>query len=133
MIVAGIGCRKGSSIEQVRSAVAEATALHDVPMARLAALATNTQKAVEPALQGFAALLGVGLRIVDDETLRGAAARCLTKSAKSLHYAGVPSLAEAAALASTGDGSRLLGPRLVRDGVTCALAQSAEDSPGDQP
>jgi cobalt-precorrin 5A hydrolase len=50
----------------------------------------------------------------------------LTHSARSQVIAGTPSVSEAAALAAAGEGSRLLGPRIVVGPVTCALATSGD-------
>ena len=49
-----------------------------------------------------------------------------TWSARVLALAGVPSVAEAAALAACGPKARLILPRIVVGKVTCALAESGE-------
>ena len=51
-----------------------------------------------------------------------ASARLLTTSAPAERRFGLPSIAEAAALAGAGEGGRLIGPRRVGRGVTCAAA-----------
>ena len=69
--------------------------------------------------------LALELRVVDAQRLVTAAPHCLTHSPRVLSLTGLPSLAEAAALAAAGPGARLLGPRLAAAGeATCALAES---------
>ena len=57
-----------------------------------------------------------------------ASARGATWSSRVLALAGVPSVAEAAALAACGPKAKLVLPRMVLGPVTCALA-SAEEAP----
>jgi cobalt-precorrin 5A hydrolase len=126
MIVAGIGCKKGSSEQAVMDAITTALAAHKLNLSALDALATAGVKANEAAIFEAARRFGLGVKVVDDLSLRSSADRCATHSEKSLAFSGVPSLSEAAALAAAGNGATLLGPRLVQNGVTCALARSGE-------
>ena len=59
---------------------------------------------------------------VTEAALKEMEERTLSQSAQSLAVTGTPSVSEAAALAAAGEGSRLLGPRIVVGNVTCALA-----------
>jgi cobalt-precorrin 5A hydrolase len=70
----------------------------------------------------------VRLVFVAQADLEVASARCATWSARVLALAGVPSVAEAAALAACGPKAKLILPRIVVGPVTCALA-SAEEGP----
>jgi cobalt-precorrin 5A hydrolase len=70
----------------------------------------------------------VRLVFVAPADLETASARGATWSARVLALAGVPSVAEAAALAACGPKSKLILPRIVIGPVTCALA-SAEGTP----
>jgi cobalt-precorrin 5A hydrolase len=54
--------------------------------------------------------------------LEAAGARVVTRSARVQALTGVPSVAEAAALAAAGPASRLIGPRIAVGPATCALA-----------
>ena len=60
-----------------------------------------------------------------EDALLAAASRCLTDSPRARSVTGLPSMAEAAALAAAGPGARLLAPRSTAGGATCALAESA--------
>jgi cobalamin biosynthesis protein CbiG len=124
MIVAGLGCRRGTTSEAVLATIAEALAAAGRTGTAPARLATNAAKSVEPGLRDAALALGVPLEVPPEAALHAAAPRCLTHSAASLAATGLPSLAEAAALAAAGPGARLLGPRISARGVTCALAEA---------
>jgi cobalt-precorrin 5A hydrolase len=62
--------------------------------------------------------------LVPEVELKAAGARTATRSARVLALIGVPSVAEAAALAAAGPSARLVSPRLVIGAATCALAAS---------
>ena len=115
--VAGIGCRRGATAEEVLAAVAAARAAHG--RARLDALATLGAKRGEAGIAEAAARLGLPLLIAEP----GGTVEGLTRSAASLAATGTPSASEAAALTAAGPGARLLGPRLVLGPVTCAIAE----------
>lgn len=124
MMVAGLGCRRGAAQEDVLAALAAALAAAGRERAALAALATSVAKAGEAGLREAAATLGLELRALPEAALHAAATHCLTRSARALDATGLPSLAEAAALAGAGEGARLLGPRVAAGRVaTCALAE----------
>lgn len=126
MIVAGIGSRKGVSEEQVVNAIRTALAQYDLDPSRIDGLATATLKRQEAAIFSAARTLGLPVTIVDDDILAAAGARVPSHSQLSLALAGAPSVSEAAALAAAGEGARLLGPRLLLDSVTCAIAISGD-------
>lgn len=128
MMVAGVGCMKGTSSAAVLETVRAAMAQHRVPAASLSALATGGPKREEAGIFAAAEALGIEVMLVDDAALTAAASRTLSHSVKSVEHTGLPSLCEAAALAAAGPQSALLGPRIVLAGVTCALAST----PGDQ-
>jgi cobalt-precorrin 5A hydrolase len=67
----------------------------------------------------------VPLVYVDRPALAQAQQRCLTRSSVAERLTGFGAVAEAAALAAAGPGAQLLGPRIVLDGATCALARRA--------
>jgi len=123
MIVAGIGCRSGIGAEAVREAVE--AALRAAGRPGIGALATIALRAEEPGLAEAARGFGLALTIPDDAALRDAAPLCLTLSDHAMERTGLPSVAECAALAAAGPAARLLGPRLIHGGVTCALAETA--------
>jgi cobalt-precorrin 5A hydrolase len=128
MITAGIGCRRGSSGAAVVEAISHALATHGLAHESLARLATGSIKRDEPGIREAAQKLNLALAIVEDSALREASRHCLTHSERSIKVTGTASLSEAAALAGAGRSGKLLGPRIARDGVTCALARSEGDA-----
>ncbi len=124
MMVAGIGCRKGASVEDVLAAVTAALEAHELSFAALSALATARFKQDEAAIVAAGKRLRVPVLLADDAALRAVSLRTFTQSEFSLAASGTPSVSEAAALAGAGQHARLLGPRTVRGPVTCAIAES---------
>lgn len=122
MIVAGIGCQKGVSADEILAALDAACAGHGAP-GLLAAVET---KRGEAGLVEAAARRGLALRIVDASAVDED--RLASRSTASLAATGAASASEAAALGAAGPGARLLGPRLALGRVTCALAISEEDA-----
>jgi cobalt-precorrin 5A hydrolase len=126
MIVAGIGSRKGVSVEEVLAAVETALEAHGLAMSALTALATVTLKENEDAIAAAGRTLNLPVIIVDDAALQVASQRTLSNSSLSQELAGTPSVSEASALAAAGKGATLLGSRTVLGPVTCAIAISGD-------
>jgi len=122
MIVAGIGCRKGATPEEIGAALDTALERAGRPLAKIELLATSTRKREEQGIAETAASRGLRLVLVEPADLEIASARGATWSRRVLALAGVPSVAEAAALAAGGPKARLILPRIVVGPVTCALA-----------
>ncbi|MCX8998060.1 cobalamin biosynthesis protein [Rhizobiaceae bacterium BDR2-2] len=129
MIVAGIGCRRGTAAETILATLDAALAAASLSRGALAALATGALKAEEAGVKEAANRLGLPLRIADDAALAAAEPRLLTRSEASHGATGSGSLCEAAALAAAGEGASLLAPRFIREGVTVALARMSGDHP----
>lgn len=125
MIVAGIGCKRGSQSAEIVAAVHATLATFNLSKEDLGLIATGEIKRDEQGLAQAAGLLNLPLLILDQGRLDGAAEKCLTTSQASLDASGVPSLSEASAIVAAGPNGRLLGPRLALDGVTCALGVTA--------
>jgi len=66
--------------------------------------------------------------LVPQIDLESAATHTITNSERVRQHTGVPSVAEAAALAAGGPSARLLAPRMVVGPATCALATVGETS-----
>ena len=49
MIVAGVGCRRGTSADEIERVVRLALGMFELPAERLEAIATESEKATEPA------------------------------------------------------------------------------------
>lgn len=126
MMVAGIGSRKGVSIEDVLAVVETALDAHGLALTALSALATVTLKQDEDAIFAAGRTLSLPVIIADDAALEAAAGRTISQSAQSQALAGTPSVSEAAALAVAGRGATLLGPRTVLGPATCAIAISGD-------
>lgn len=126
MMVAGIGSRKGVSVEDVLAAIETALEVHGLTMTALSALATATLKRDEDAIFAAGRELDLPVIVVEDEALKVASSGTLSRSDLSQAQAGTPSVSEASALAVAGAGARLLGPRTVLGSVTCAIAISGD-------
>jgi cobalt-precorrin 5A hydrolase len=124
MIVAGIGCRRGTSAPDIEAAIRAALAQAGVGADALDAIATIAAKHDEAGIVAAAASLGVNVVLIPDAEFETVSARTETKSERVLALTGVPSVAEAAALAAAGPSARLISPRLVLGAATCALAIS---------
>jgi cobalt-precorrin 5A hydrolase len=122
MMVAGLGCTAGTRAMAVLSVLDAVLEAHGRDRADLSMLATVPGKRNEPGLIEAAEILGIPLAVPTDAQLAAADANGLTRSEASLAATSLGSASEAAALAACGPGARLLAPRLVQDGVTCALA-----------
>jgi len=128
MIVAGVGCKRGAGAPDVEAAIRTALARAGIAAGDLDAIATIAAKRDEAGIEAVAAKLGVAVIVVSDAELKIAGDRTTTRSERVLALTGVPSVAEAAALAAAGPASRLLGPRHATTAATCALAVSEEAS-----
>jgi cobalt-precorrin 5A hydrolase len=128
MIVAGIGCRRGASAAEISAALDTALERAGRPLARIALLATSARKRDEAGIIETATARGLELVLVDQGDLELASARGATWSRRVLALAGVPSVAESAALAACGPKAKLILPRIVVGPVTVALASDEEMS-----
>jgi cobalt-precorrin 5A hydrolase len=125
VIVAGIGCRRGTTIAQLQAALDAALAAAGHEYACLTALAAPERKRHEPALLELAQALRLPLQLIADEELLARTSDALTPSPVAAAHIGIAaSPAEAAALAAAGPRSRLVAPRTVTGFVTCALAEA---------
>jgi cobalt-precorrin 5A hydrolase len=124
MIVAGVGCRKGAAAADIAAAIEAALAGAALGMAAVRLIATSAAKASEPGIAAAAASIGVPLVLVSEEDLAAADGRMATRSERVLALTGVPSVAEAAALAAGGPTARLIAPRIAVGPATCALVDS---------
>jgi cobalt-precorrin 5A hydrolase len=126
MIVAGIGCRKGATAREIEAALAAALEHSGRTLDAVSMIATAQAKATEPGIAAAAAALGVPLMAIAPEDLAAAGTRALTRSERVMAHMGVPSVAEAAALAAGGPLARLLAARHVIGPATCALAEGGD-------
>jgi cobalt-precorrin 5A hydrolase len=124
VIVAGVGCRKGAAAAEIEAAIAAALARAGLDVDALDLIATSAAKGMEPGIIAAASARGLPLVAVPPVDLEAAGAHTLTHSERVIALTGVPSLAEAAALAAAGPQARLMAPRIAVGPATCALAES---------
>ena len=122
MMVAGVGCRRGTSAAAIETVIAAALARAGVACDALDALATPTGKRDEAGIAAAAAALGVRLILIAQNDLVNAGNRVTTRSPRVATLMGVPCVAEAAALAAGGPAARLVLARIAIGPATCALA-----------
>lgn len=121
-LIAGIGCRRGTSLEALASALDGALASAGRTRTDLTALASWTGKGDEPGLLALAESWGLMLHLLDSDTL--ATQPVSQPSAAVTHLTGLPSVAEAAARATAGPNAHPLLPRHVVGGVVVALVEA---------
>lgn len=126
MMVAGIGSRKGVSVEDVLAAIETTVEVHGLTMTALSALATAPLKQDEKAIFAAGHQLNLPVIVADAAVIEAASSATISRSSLSQDLAGTPSVSEASALAVAGKGARLLGPRTVLGPVTCAIAISGD-------
>ncbi len=122
MIVAGIGCGRETSSEDIVSLIAATLSNLGIARENLTAIATETSKADERGIAGAARSLSVPVVRCPVAELGLVADKVLTRSSRVEAIKGVPSIAEASALLAAGSNARLLGARVAANRVTCAIA-----------
>ena len=128
MIVAGVGCRKGVQPGDVKAVILAALEQAGIELSELRLIATMDAKKFEKGIEVAASVMHVPLVLVTSADLVAASRRVATRSDRAERLVGVPSVAEAAALAAGGPAARLIAPRIVVGPATCALAQTEESS-----
>jgi cobalt-precorrin 5A hydrolase len=124
MIVAGVGCRRDAPAADIEAAIAAACSRAGVATDALGLIATAAFKSGERGIEGAASKLGIAIVLVPQDELGAASQRAMTHSARVAARVGVPSVAEAAALAAAGPAARLLGRHIIIGAATCALAET---------
>jgi cobalt-precorrin 5A hydrolase len=121
-LIAGIGCRRGVSAEQIEAAVRDALG-GTLPFAALAAVASLDTKAAEPGLVAFCARHALPLHTFTRDQIAALDAP-LTASHAVREHLGVDGVCEPCALLAAHT-HELLVPKCARDGVTVAIACAA--------
>ncbi|WP_245430953.1 cobalamin biosynthesis protein [Rhodoplanes roseus] len=121
-MVAGLGCRRDASADEILVAMRRAVDAAGVTLAGIDAVATADFKAGEAGVRSAAQTLGVPLVVCPRADLDRVGDRTITRSEMVAAAVGLPSVAEAAALVAAGRNARLLGPRVATATATCALA-----------
>jgi cobalt-precorrin 5A hydrolase len=124
-IAIGVGCRRGCSANAVETLIRQA--LGHAPDAERLGLFTIRDKEGELGLIATADRLGLPLVFLSHDALLEQAPFIHTRSLRAEGLFGVPSVAEASALAGAGAGAVLIVPRIAGQGATCAIAGSRDD------
>jgi cobalt-precorrin 5A hydrolase len=122
MIVAGVGFRREVSADEIERVVRLALGMFQLPAERLDAIASESDKATDPAFLEASRRLSVRLLAFTVADLDRVAGQVLTSSKLVLETKGVPSIAESSALVGAGRNGRLLGTRVATASATCAIA-----------
>ncbi len=122
MIIAGIGARASATASQIVEAVADACGRAGIALAEVGLLAGLDRPETIASLREAGSMLTIGTETFDAACLQQESPRCVTQSERSLSATGLPSVAEAAALAGAGPEGMLLLPRVAFPTVTVALA-----------
>jgi cobalt-precorrin 5A hydrolase len=120
-LVAGIGCRKGVSADDIAAAVDQALVQAGCSLADLRQVVTVDAKQHEPGLLRFCEAHGIPLRVVSREQIRAARVDCV-ESAFVKQTLGIGAVAVPCALLG-GHKTELLTDRIVCKHVTVALAR----------
>lgn len=123
MIAIGIGANSRAHRHDFVTALAEVR--QDAGHAE--AIATFDAAIFAPYVRDAARAASLAYRPVTLDALRARSSDCLTRSERTLSLFGVASIAEAAALAGAGPGSRLIMPRRVVGNITIAAARSQDE------
>jgi cobalt-precorrin 5A hydrolase len=128
VIAAGVGCRVGCKVEDICGAVAAALEKTGKDVEDIFAIYAPAFKVKEVSLRIAARKLGKQLILLRTEEVKAQNAGTLSSSEHVWRYFGVASVSEAVALAGafsvlrSSSAVRLLGPRSIVGGATCALA-----------
>ena len=118
----GIGCRRGTEAEQIRTMFETVLAEHGIDPRAVRQIASIDVKADEPGLLAFAEELGVPVQFFSAEQLQEAPG-VFSASAFVQNAVGVDNVCERAAVLSAGEGAKLVVRKTAENGVTIAIAQ----------
>ncbi len=119
VLVAGIGCRRGVPVDELRDALRAMLADAGLDERCVTALATAEIKAEEPGLIALADALGVPLRVVPTAELAALDATQFSRSAATAHF-DLPGVAEPCAVIV--GGGPLIAPKRAFPRCTVAVA-----------
>jgi cobalt-precorrin 5A hydrolase/precorrin-3B C17-methyltransferase len=128
-LTVGIGCERGTAIEEVDELVETTLKMHGLSWTSVACLASVDIKADEPAIGRY----GSFVRYFTVNELRAQTPRISSPSEVVEQEVGTPSVAEAAALAAAGPDSELIVAKVKSKRATCAIARAPRpilDPPG---
>lgn len=118
-VIAGVGSASRASVDEIIALISGCLSELAIPSNHLVAIATHLRKANDPVLLAVARHYNVPLQLLDKSELKGS----MTGSDFVLATVGVPSVAEAAAMAR----GTLALPKRKSAYATCALATVGDD------
>lgn len=121
LVVIGIGCRRGTSLDIIEQAVGSALASHNIERSAVACIASIDLKKEEPGVVAFSKKWRLEFLTFSAGEL-STAQGTFSQSKFVLGVTGVSNVCERAAVCGCGEGGRLLMERTVISGVTVALA-----------
>ncbi len=127
MIVVGLGARETASAADIEDIIYAVLKEQKFTIDHLDLIAAIDREEIAKAMSEAAHNLMKPMTLIPVERLKEEAERCQTHSATSMEKVGVPSVAEAAALAALGEDGQLIAPRIKTDTVTAALAIEISD------
>jgi cobalamin biosynthesis protein CbiG len=133
--VLGIGCRSGTSLDEIEAAVRIALecSLGSRPIGKVRQVATISSKLTEPALIEFCTRYDLPLVGFSGQAINACtqARKGLARSRAAREYAGVDGVCEPCALLAAPNGT-LIGRKRALGGVTVAIAAAAvpQTAPG---
>ena len=122
MIVVGLGARQNVTAEQIQDVIFTVLEEQKFTLDHLDLIASIDREDISNAMSDAAATLMKPMTLISINRLKEENERCKTFSPTSMRQVGVPSVAEAAALAALGEDGQLIAPRIKRTNVTAALA-----------
>jgi cobalt-precorrin 5A hydrolase len=120
-IIIGVGCRRGCSAQAIVQAVLCALSDVGAGVGEVRFLASADIKGDEPGLRQAAIELGMPLRLISSDEIR-ACNRDFSPTPLAQEKVNLPAVAEPVALLA-GRRTRLILPKIIRNGVTVAIAQ----------
>ena len=118
----GIGCKRGTAADQIRSMVDSTLAEHNIDPRAVRAMASIDVKSDEPGLLAFADEFGIPARFFSAEELQKVQGD-FSASSFVQSKVGVDNVCERAAMLSAGEGAELMIQKTAMNGVTVAVAQ----------
>lgn len=124
VLAVGVGCERGAEAAEIEALVRDTLAEAGLALEAVAALVSVDLKADEAGLQAAARALDLPLRVFDPATLEAETPRLANPSELVFREIGCHGVAEAAALAATGEGGRLIVEKHKSRRATCAVAEA---------
>ncbi len=125
-LVLGVGCNRGTSINEIESAVVQLFSDNSLSLTSIRSVATIDIKSDEDGIVNYAAGIGAGLVCFSADVLDSVDNPELSPPSEySLKHVGAKGVCEQASLAACGAGGELIVKKQVSGNVTLAVAKTA--------